>query len=298
MTGRLSRGWSYFKQSFSILRQDKGLAAFPVVSAILSLVVLGLFFFPVFLVFSQEGIDPDTMTMTGWILWILLLFVFYLIIAFISSFFKAGVVANATRVLQGEHPRFGEGIGAAAAKVGALFSWAVVTATVGVILSLIRNQDSPAGRIIGSLIAATVGAVWSLATFFVIPVILFEDAGGVFSSIGESWGLFKKTWGETTVAGFSFGLLYLPVLFVSICCFLVLLSGNWTASVGLFVVLIILLVLTGVFASALHGILVAILYQYATTGTVPPQADANLVKQAFVEGKGKKADEPFRPGTI
>ena len=67
---------------------------------------------------------------------------------------------------------------------------------------------------------------------------------------------------------------------------------------GLFAVFIIILVLTGVFASALYGILVAILYQYATTGSLPPQVDASLVKQAFVEKKGKKTDDTFRPGTI
>ena len=298
MTGRISRGWSYFKQSFSILRQDRGLLAFPVISGILSLIVLGVFFFPVLFVFQQEGIDLDTMTTTGWVLWILLLFAFYLILAFISSVFKAGVVANATRILQGEHPRFGEGIGAATAKIGALFSWAIVSATVGVLLSLLRSQDSPAGRIIGYLVAAVAGAAWALATFFVIPVILFEDAGGVFSSIGESWGIFKKTWGETTVAGFSFGLLYIPAVLVGIGCFLTLITGNTTAFFGLMAVFIIFLVLTGVFASALHGILVAILYQYATTGSVPPQVDESLVKQAFVEKKGKKTDDTSRPGTI
>ena len=75
-----------------------------------------------------------------------------------------------------------------------LLPWAVVSATV----SLILNQLERHG-IVGRIIASLIGLAWSLITFLTIPILVLEDVG-VVDAFKRSGVLFKKTWGEN-VAG-------------------------------------------------------------------------------------------------
>jgi hypothetical protein len=51
--------------------------------------------------------------------------------------------------------------------------WAVVAATVGMALDAIHERVGFVGRIIATI----TGAAWSLATFFVVPVLVLEMTG-------------------------------------------------------------------------------------------------------------------------
>ena len=82
-----------------------------------------------------------------------------------------------------------EGLSAAGRHIGSIFAWAIVAATIGLILHMIEDRAG----FLGQVAAAIVGGVWSLVTLFVVPVLAFEDKG-VFSAMKESLGLFKKTW--------------------------------------------------------------------------------------------------------
>jgi len=48
-----------------------------------------------------------------------------------------------------------------------------VAATVGLILRIIGERSD----VIGKLIIGLIGAGWSIATYFVVPIIAFEDVG-------------------------------------------------------------------------------------------------------------------------
>jgi hypothetical protein len=54
--------------------------------------------------------------------------------------------------------------------------------------------------------------------------MIFEDAGAV-SAIKESWVLFRKTWGETVVAGFSFVVVFIPAFLLFAASFLMVIVG-------------------------------------------------------------------------
>jgi hypothetical protein len=82
--------------------------------------------------------------------------------------------------------------------------------------------------------------------------------------------LFRETWGEEVVGGFSFGLIFfllgLPGLLLPV-------LGARFGQTGLFAgiaVAVIYWLLLGVVSSAAQGIFVATLYRYATTQQVPP----------------------------
>jgi len=99
--------------------------------------------------------------------------------------------------------------------------WAVISATVGLILSAIRNR----GGAVGSLAAGIAGTAWSLVTFFVIPVMIFEEKG-VLTAIKNSVSLFKKTWGENIIGSIGIGLVMLPVILVFVAVFIAIIAAS------------------------------------------------------------------------
>src|SRR5438477_383982 len=62
-----------------------------------------------------------------------------------------------------------------------------------------------------------------LAVFLVVPVIVVERVGPI-EALRRSSALFRKTWGERTIAGFGFGFVY--VLFVPPALGLVILAAR------------------------------------------------------------------------
>jgi len=161
--------------------------------------------------------------------------------------------------------------------------WAVISATVGLILSAIRNR----GGAVGSLAAGIAGTAWSLVTFFVIPVMIFEEKG-VLTAIKNSVSLFKKTWGENIIGSIGIGLVMLPVILVFVAVFIAIIAAS-PLVVPLVVLFVVLLGVCGVLYSALRGIFVTALYIYAKTGTVPSVFSGDLIQGAFRE-KGQKKE--------
>lgn len=58
---------------------------------------------------------------------------------------------------------------------------------------------------VGKILARFIGVGWSLATFFVVPVLVLEERP-VGQSFRRSSGLFKHTRGEAFTGGLSLGL--------------------------------------------------------------------------------------------
>jgi hypothetical protein len=153
--------------------------------------------------------------------------------------------------------------------------WAVVAATVGTLLRAVRDRAGFIGRIV----VAMVGAAWSLATFFVVPVLVLEDRP-VTEALSRSLGLFKKTWGETFVGGVNLGVAAV-VAWVTLVALVGLLvwAGLGLIAIGIGAIGAVLLI---IFFSALDGVFVASLYQYSTTGQSAPGFDRDVLGQAFV----------------
>jgi hypothetical protein len=105
------------------------------------------------------------------------------------------VIAGATERLRGGDPTVGSALSAAARRLGPILMWALVAATVGTIL---RSIQQPVG-FVGKIVVALAGAAWSLATFFIVPVLVLEERS-VADSFKRSVSIFKTTWGESTVA--------------------------------------------------------------------------------------------------
>lgn len=269
----IRKGFELAKGTLGIFSKKKSLILFPIISGIAIVLVIASFILPIVV----TGFITDVSSSP--VLSILILFLFYLVCSFIGIFFNAGLIAAARKLIQGEETSFTDGIKTAAAHLPQILCWAVITATIGVILQLIRNETQGIGQIVTSLI----GAAWNLVTFFVVPIFIVENIS-VIASIKSSWELFKRTWGETVTGQFSLGFIILPFMVLLI---LAVLSEPLTGAYYLPVIGIAILLFAAaiVFISALQGIFVAMMYEYATSGLVPDGIDRDLLVKAYLPKK-------------
>lgn len=273
MFERIAKSFELVGASWAILMEDKKLLAFPLLSGIVTLLVVATFILPLILVGGAGEIA------TGSAASILVLFLFYLVSYAVVIFFNVGLIACVSKRMQGQETSIGDGLNTAVRHLGRILAWAAVAATVGLILRIIEDRAG----FIGQIAAAIVGGAWSLVTFFVVPVLVFEEKG-VFPAIRESFTLFKKTWGETVVGSVSIGLVFMLIgIAGALCVFATLLLGSWMVFLAALALFILLVVVLAVIASAMQGIFVVALYTYAKTGQVPGAFRKDLIEQAFVQ---------------
>jgi hypothetical protein len=119
---------------------------------------------------------------------------------FIVLSFNVAVVNCAKMRLDGGDPTVADGFRASMQRLGRIAVWALISATVGLILRMIAERSA----VLGKLVAWLVGAAWSIATYFIVPVMIFERRS-VRDSIKQSTNLISKTWGESLAAGIGIG---------------------------------------------------------------------------------------------
>ncbi len=243
-----------------MLRQDKELLVFPLISGLALLLILGAFIGGMFFTVGFASFAGGDAT---WLFGVLMV-IYYIVAFFIGFFFNAAVIGAATIRLNGGNPTLSDGLRIARENVGRIFLWAVFAATVAMILRAIQQRLG----FIGKIIIGLVGVAWSLATYFVVPVLIYEKLGP-WAAVKRSAHIFKSTWGETIVGGFSMGAIFFLLGLAGVLAPIlgVLLGGIVGLIVGIVVMVVYWLIL-GLVASAASSILIAALYRYATTGKV------------------------------
>lgn len=261
--GRLANSWQMTKTSFRVIGQDKELLWLPILSFLATLVavaaVAGVGF--VAGVFPQVTNPDGSFSIGG----AATAFLMYIALAFVQVFFHAATVAGANERLEGGDPTVGSALGKAWQHVGRLFLWSVIVATVNLILQWLREKSG-----LGRLAAGIAGIAWNLATYFVVPTLLFEDKT-IGDSLRNSGSLFKKTWGESVVG--EFGIAFVGGLFTVLWLFigfaLLFVLGSTLGLAGV-IVGAVLLVLGVVLLSVLFTVAAAVyktaLYRFASQG--------------------------------
>jgi Family of unknown function (DUF6159) len=264
--GRIARTWGLIGQSFAILKSDEELMWLPIFSGIaclaVSVVVLSggaLLFLPELRVIGAAGGHGVPMTQGMWA-W---LFLFYLVNYFVVVFFNVALVSAASDRLAGGHATIDQGLQMAWARKGKILQWALLAATVGILLRMLEERVGWLGRLIVSFI----GIAWTLATYFVVPVLAAEDLGPI-EALYRSAELFRKTWGEEVVGGFSFGVIFTLLALPAAIFPLYGASVGQSAMIAGTVLAVVYWLLLSVVSAAVQGIFMAGLYQYATTGNV------------------------------
>lgn len=247
---RFSNGWKIAQNSFAVLKENRQLIIFPILSGISMILLVSSF---VVILFASAGWDADAIKDQGTVTNYLFTFLYYLVNYFIVVFFNTALVHCTHLYFKGEEPTIRKGLQFSLSRIGAIFSWAIFAATVGTILRMLQDKLGWLGKIIIGL----VGVAWSIATFFVVPVIAYENAGPL-AAFKRSAELMKEKWGEGLGASFSFGLIYLvSILLLAIPSVILAMLVHPLAGIILFVVGIFTLV---VIMSAAKMIFISAVY--------------------------------------
>src|SRR2546423_1213889 len=275
--GNFSRSWALMRESFAVLRSDKQLMLFPVLSAISCLFVTALIatggafvVLPQIMATSAAGQQWQPIHSTPYML---ALFAVYVANYFVIVFFNVALVGVANSRLMGGPWTFRDGMELAWNRKGTIFQWALVAATVGIIL---RNLEERMG-LLGRIIMRFVGVAWTLACYFVVPVLAFEGLAP-FSAIKRSARLFRDTWGERVAGGFSMGLVFM-VLALPGFGFLIaaiMLGGKYGIVIGLALLVLYMMLLT-VAGSPVQGLFNTAFSAYARFNEVPPAFSADRI---------------------
>jgi hypothetical protein len=198
----------------------------------------------------------------------------------IVMFFNSALIAVALRRLDGERATVGDGFRAALSNLPAILSYAVIAATVGMILRAIEERVGFVGRIV----TAIIGSAWTLATSMTLPVLVVEEVGP-FEAISRSLALMRKNWGENLIGsggiGLGIAIIALPLLLLATG---FMRFANSTKIMALMALATLVLVVTAaglvLVCATLHAIYTAALYRFATDSE-SSGISRELLSQAF-----------------
>lgn len=269
----LSNTWELLGSSVHVLGKDKELLLFPIVSGIVSIVIFASFAGGAWgagliggVIENVEAPGPDgeftwttnetTLAIVG--------FLFYLVSYFAVIYFNAALIGAAHIRLIGGNPTVADGFRAANACLGSIFIYALIAATVGLLLKALRDNSN---NILARIVVGLIGIAWTLVTFLVVPVIVIERRGA-FNAIKRSTSMLRETWGEQIASNLGFGIIgflfSLPgIAIVALGVWLMGTGDSPVVGITVCALALVYWVGLGIILSTLKGIFVAALYAYA-----------------------------------
>src|SRR5262249_19196702 len=209
MLSTFGRRWEMLQQSCAVLRRQKTLVLLPILSGLLCLVVAATFVAP-FLAFpdltkqllnaAEQANDQDQWQTRA--LWLggtfLLYFANYLVIVYFNTALASCAIVH----FKGGDVTLGDGLSAATRRLPQIAAWALLAATVGMVLRVIEDKSDK----IGQFVVGLLGLAWTAATYLVVPVLAVEGVGP-FTAVKRSVQLLRHAWGEGVVGNFGLGVI-------------------------------------------------------------------------------------------
>jgi hypothetical protein len=246
--------------SLRVIRKDKELLLFPLLSGILEILILASFFVGAFFAVGFDGLIEGS---SQWLLWVFFI-LFYFVSFFLAIFFNTAIIGCAMIRLNGGNPNLGDGFRIARENLKQIVLWAIFAATVAIIIRAIQQRVG----VLGKILLGGIGVAFSVATYFVVPVFIYEKLGP-WKALKRSVSILKGTWGEAIVGNLGLGVVFFLLGLAGILPIIAgaLIGGLWGGVAGVVIAVVYWIVL-GLVASAAQSVLVAALYRYATTGKV------------------------------
>jgi hypothetical protein len=260
--GRLWTGLRLARGSLSVLWDNPRLLVFPLVGGIAGIVYIT----------TLLGVTLGVVRPKDELVVYAALFFVYLGSTFIASFFTAALMDATRDTFHGDAPSVRRSLAAAWANKGTLLGWAVLAAVVSLVIRAIEETSDIGAKIV----AFVFSLAWGVITYFVVPVIVFEDVS-IRGAFGRSGSLVKDIWGESLGAetGVSIVMFLLTGVGVAVALGLYLVLPTDT-TVGLAVVAVVggvAIVLGLLIGYALTGIAKTALYVYGTENESPRYFD-------------------------
>jgi hypothetical protein len=293
--GKLRASYLLAAESFELFRKDAEIVWFVVFEALImfALIVAALsgfawLTFTETIVIPEEGDTSLGLETLGYAV----LFVGYLVGAYITTYFGVALTSVVAARIEGEDKNLRDGIRAANERAGKIFAWSLLSSTVGLILQIIADKASWAGKVFSWL----GGVAWGVATFFIVPVLARENES-VVGSVKRSGQTFVSTWGEAIIMNFSLGLFFGMLHIALLVLFGIGLLGVVTAAepihivfvLALWAAFILLFTVLALMHSVLNKVFRVVLYEYATRGTIPDSFTPELIMGALSRKEAKTA---------
>lgn len=280
--GKFKRGWQLTKESWAIVRNDRSLVVFPIISAVAGIVTIAIFF--------ALGAGAVTASDAEWTAIPFAVAGLYLLIV-VGVFSSVALAACASRALEGHDTTVGEGIAAARGKLGLILAWSGVSLFVGTLIAVLQALlEEVAGSLVSSIIGGLANVGWSVATFFVVPVIALEGLTPK-AALKRSVGVVKGHWGEGVVGTGAIGLIFLVAFLPAV---LLMFAGysvfksSAPAGVALIAVGVIILAVGMLLQMTVTTVFKVALLRFATDGLVLGGFQQEQLESAFKPKKSKK----------
>ena len=270
---RFRRSWMLFKASWAMLREDRTLLKYPIISGIAVLVLVLLIGGPLALTgaFDTDEIGP---------LQIVALFILYFVVYTAILICNTAMVSVVMSRMGGE-PLAETGWAFARQNMVSILGYAAISATVGVALNLLADKFEGVGR----FVAAIGGAAWSIATFLVVPVLVVEGVGPI-DALKRSTQLLTKTWGVQVIGNAGIGLftalMLVAVVAVGAGLIFLAMSIGGAVLLGIVILLVALAIgLTMAVTAALDTIYRAAVYRYTMNEPIANYGAVEALPGAF-----------------
>ena len=298
---RFERSWSLFRNSLMVILRNKELLIFPIVISAATAVIFLFFFAPAALwptgfsyfsadhwhaladkYFRSGGSARNPQFSLSPIAGVYLAFL-YFVSMFVATFFNVAFYNEILAALSGEPVSLSRGLRFACSRWKAILMWALFAGAIGLIIKAIEQKFEIVGRIIARLI----GVAWSIASVFVIPVIVREESTmNPITMLKKSAATLQRTWGESLIGYIGIGAINTIVFLSSLC--VIAVAGFASAQIhnfwlfgivlaGWFVSMVIWTYLMNVASLVFKGAL----YLYAAEGTVPEPYDQDMLDSAW-----------------
>lgn len=180
--GRMARGWRLTKAAWALIRRDPTMVSIALMGA-----GCGLAGAAAILYFAGYFSSP---THSGGGVALAAIIALYPM-TFLSVFFNVALAGAAAASFDGRPIGVREALGISWKRLGRIAQWSLLAAGVGFVLEQLASRIPGAGRLASWLL----GAAWSLATIFAVPLLALEGAGPL-ETAKESVQLIKAKWGE------------------------------------------------------------------------------------------------------
>ena len=276
MLGKISNTWALMGNSWQLLKQDKELLLFTLISGICCLAIVASFLIPMIhnARCSLPTADKTNQFETAeQVAFYAKLFLFYFCNYLVIIFFNSAIIGCVAMRMQGDNPTLADGFRISFSRMPMIVGWSLIAATVGFILRIIENKNKTIGR----LVAGLLGIAWTMVSFLVLPVMVIENKGP-FTALKESTAMLKQTWGQQIIGNFSFAviffLLFMPVVLVI---FLLAMLQNSVLIVTCIILGVVYFITLLLIQSTLQVIFQTALYYYVKNGTAPAGFDSAIL---------------------
>jgi hypothetical protein len=308
---KIHRSFRLFQSSVTVIQQNPKLLLFPALISLFTVAIALFFLLPIVLYPTGHGLmqvehwqalgqnlfnlqaksgasTPSTFELKAGPLLLVYGALVYLASMFMATFCNVAFNSEVLAALNGDRVSIRHGIKVAGSRLKSIAMWSLFAGLVGILIQEIESRLSFIGRII----MGWIGLAWSVASVFVIPVLIREETtANPVKILAKSGGTIKRTWGEMLTGyvglkGANGVVLMLSLLMLGLSVVVAVVLANYWLLIPAGLIWLLSILVYSYLAHVASQVYLCALYIYASEGVVPEPYDQQLLDQAWKVKKG------------